>query len=170
VTARGDPVDKLQLERLSLFRYELRRFLRFSEDVARESDVTVRQYLLMLHSQGFPGRDWASVGELAQRLQTQPHAAVMLVTRCEQMGLVERRANADDARVVEVHLTRKGRQCLQQIALKLELELAKLAAVITRAKAGVSGAGEPAGVRDLAGPGMRSLKAARKTSLRPAST
>ena len=125
-----------------MFRYELRRFLRFSEDVARESGVTVQQYQLMLHSQGFASRQWASIGEIAERMQALPHATVMLVTRCEQAGLVERRANADDARVVEVHLTRKGRECLHEVAHKLELELGKLADVITRAKAGVQGRGD----------------------------
>ena len=57
-------VDKRQLERLSLFRYQLRRFLRFSEDAARDVGVTLQQYQLMLHTQGFAGRDWASIGEL----------------------------------------------------------------------------------------------------------
>jgi DNA-binding MarR family transcriptional regulator len=135
---RPDTVNKLQLERLSLFRFEIRRFLRFTEDAVRHSNVTVQQYLLMLHTQGFPDREWASIGELAERLQSSPHAAVMLVTRCQEAGLVERRVNARDARVVEVHLTRKGRQCLQQVALGLESELVKLADVITRARAGVA--------------------------------
>jgi DNA-binding MarR family transcriptional regulator len=127
--------DKTQLERLSLFRYELRRFLRFSEDAARAAGVTVQQYQLMLHTQGFAGRDWANIGELAERLQIQPHAAVMLVTRSEQAGLVQRRANADDARVVEVHLTPKGRKCLARLAGEHALQLANLADVTSRARA-----------------------------------
>jgi hypothetical protein len=37
------------------FRYQLRRFLRFSEEVTHRSGVTPLQYLLMLQIKGFPG-------------------------------------------------------------------------------------------------------------------
>lgn len=126
-------VNKQQLERLSLFRYELRRFLRASEDAAGEAGITAQQYQVLLHTQGFAGREWASIGELAQRLQTQPHAAVTLVTRCEEAGLVRRRASDVDGRLVEVHLTVKGRHRLERVALRLGSELAMLAGVIARA-------------------------------------
>ncbi|MFX6258805.1 hypothetical protein ABTF80_22370, partial [Acinetobacter baumannii] len=55
---------KQDFEALSDFRYQLRRFMRFSEDAVREEGLTVQQYLLLLHIRGFPGRDWASIGEL----------------------------------------------------------------------------------------------------------
>jgi DNA-binding MarR family transcriptional regulator len=135
-------LDKQQLERLSAFRHQLRSFLRFSEDAAREAGLTPQQYQLLLHTQGFAGRDWASVGELAQRLQIQPHAAVALVTRCEQLGLVRRRQNSADARLVEVHLTAKGRRGLQRVALRHESELAALSRVIAFARAGQANAQE----------------------------
>lgn len=45
----------------------------------------------MLQIKGINGRDWATVGELADRLQVQQHATVALVSRCETLGLVERR-------------------------------------------------------------------------------
>jgi len=132
--APPEHVDKQQLEHLSVFRYELRRFLRSTEDAARAAGMTAQQYQLMLHTQGFPGREWASIGELAQRLQTQPHAAVTMVTRCEDAGLVRRRASDADGRLVEVHLTAKGRQRLQRVALRLGSELATLSGVIARAR------------------------------------
>jgi DNA-binding MarR family transcriptional regulator len=134
-------VDKRQLERLSLFRYQLRRFLRFSEDAARDVGVTLQQYQLMLHTQGFAGRDWASIGELAERLQVLPHATVTLVTRCEEAGLVRREPNADDRRLVEVHLTAKGRRSLDRVAVRHETELAALARVVAKAKSGAADAG-----------------------------
>lgn len=59
-------MDKQRLESLSLFRYRLRRFLRFSEDAARGEGITALHYQLLLHAQGFPGRDWASIRELAE--------------------------------------------------------------------------------------------------------
>jgi DNA-binding MarR family transcriptional regulator len=97
--------------------------------------VTAVQYHLMLHTQGFPGRDWASIGELAERLQTQPHGVVALVTRCEDLGLVRRQANPDDGRLVEVHLTAKGRRLIGVLAAQHKAQLAALAAVIAAAQA-----------------------------------
>jgi DNA-binding MarR family transcriptional regulator len=78
----GAALSKTDYESLSEFRYQLRRFLRFSEDAAQSEGLTPQQYLLMLHAR-HAGRDWASVGELAERLQTVHHAVVALVSRCE---------------------------------------------------------------------------------------
>ena len=128
--AAATEIDKQRLEKLSLFRYRLRRFLRFSEDAARAEGITVLHYQLLLHTQGFPGRDWASIGELAERLQARPHGVVALVTRCEQAGLVERRDNAADGRLVEVHLTAKGRRFMLKLAGQHREELAALTAVV----------------------------------------
>ena len=129
------PLDKQGLERQSQFRYELRRFLRFGEEASRAAGVTAVQHHLMLHTQGFPGRDWASIGELAERLQTAPHGVVALVSRCEDAGLVRRQTNAGDGRLVEVHLTAKGRRIVAQLAAQHRAQLDALAAVIEAARA-----------------------------------
>ncbi|AEG92251.1 MarR family winged helix-turn-helix transcriptional regulator [Ramlibacter tataouinensis] len=130
------PLDKAALERISTFRYQLRRFLRFSEDASRSAGITMLQYQVLLHTQGFAGREWASIGELADRLQAQPHGVVALVTRCEQAGLVRRLENKEDRRLVEVHLTAKGRRCLDRLAVQHQAQLGALAAVIEAARAG----------------------------------
>jgi DNA-binding MarR family transcriptional regulator len=101
-------LDKTDFETLSEFRYRLRRFLRFSEQVTRKNGITPLQYLLLLHIKGFPGRDWATVGELAERLQASHHGTVALISRCEGLGWVERRQGQADRRAVEVHLTPAG--------------------------------------------------------------
>lgn len=129
------PLDKAGLERLSLFRYELRKFMRSGEEVAKAAGVTAVQYHLMLHTQGFAGRDWASISELAERLQTQAHGVVALVTRCEEAGLVRRQDNKDDRRLVEVHLTPKGRRCLDRLAAHHHSELGALGTVLEAARA-----------------------------------
>ena len=113
---RKGATDKQRYEALSDFRYQLRRFLRFSEDAARAEGITALQYQLLLHTQGFSSREWATIGELADCLQAQPHGVVALVTRCEEAGLVERRASATDRRQVEVHLLPAGRQKLDRLA------------------------------------------------------
>jgi DNA-binding MarR family transcriptional regulator len=120
------PLTKADFEQLADFRYQLRRFLRFSEDVTRSNGITMTQYLLLLQITGFPGRDWATISELAERLQAKHHGVVSLVSRCEALGLVERRPNADDRRVVEVRLTRAGQLTVTRLAQLHRDELASL--------------------------------------------
>lgn len=118
--------DKQRYEALSDFRYQLRCFLRFSEDAARAEGITALQYQLLLHTQGFAEREWATIGELADRLQAQPHGVVALVTRCEEAGLVRRHTSAADRRQVEVHLLPVGRQKLARLAARHAEQLTAL--------------------------------------------
>jgi DNA-binding MarR family transcriptional regulator len=109
-------MSKSDFEMLAEFRYRLRRFLRFSEEVTRDNGVTPLQYQLMLQIKGFPGREWATVAELAERLQAKHHGVVALVTRCEESGLVKRAPSRSDQRRVEVHLTAEGEKRLDRLA------------------------------------------------------
>jgi len=124
-------LSKADFNALSEFRYQMRRFERFSEDVVQAHGITPLQYLLLLHIKGYPERDWATVGELAERLQAKHHGVVALITRCEAMGLVERRHSAIDRRRVEVHLLRQGETILAQLAEQHRVELLSLAGVFT---------------------------------------
>ncbi|KIG03820.1 MarR family winged helix-turn-helix transcriptional regulator [Caballeronia concitans] len=117
---------KPDFEQLSEFRYQMRRFERFSERAAQEEGITPLQYLLLLHIKGYPGRAWATVGELAERLQSQHHGVVALVTRCEALGLVRREPSAEDRRQVQVHLEPRGEQVLARLAALHRAELKSL--------------------------------------------
>jgi DNA-binding MarR family transcriptional regulator len=130
MSSPSPPIDKQRLEALSDFRFRLRSFLRFSEDAAREAGITVLHYQLMLHTQGFPDREWATVGEIAERLQAAPHGVVALVSRCEAAGLVKRKTSAVDRRQVEVHLLPKGRRILKKLAAAHADELSQLAEAV----------------------------------------
>jgi DNA-binding MarR family transcriptional regulator len=145
--ANGPKLEKEHYEHLSQFRYQLRRFLRVSEDLARAAGITALQYQLLLHVRGNPGRDWASIGELAERLQAQPHGVVALVTRCEESGLLQRKPSEQDRRVVEVHLTAKGRRTLEKVALQLESERAALGKAVDLERSGDHPAPKPAARR-----------------------
>ena len=112
----GRQMTKREFETLSEFRYRLRRFLRFSEQVTRRNGITPLQYLLLLHVKGFPGRHWATVGELAERLQAAHHGTVALISRCEKLGWVERRQGQSDRREVEIHLTPEGERKIEVMA------------------------------------------------------
>ena len=116
-------MSKADLETLAHFRYQLRRYLRFSEEATRRKGITPLQYLLLLQIKGFPGREWATVGELAERLQAKHHGVVSLISRCEAAGLVRRSMSRSDRRRVEVQLTREGDECLQQLASLHRAEL-----------------------------------------------
>lgn len=78
--------------------------------------MTPLQYQLLLQLKGYPGREHASIGELAERLQAQHHGVVALVTRCEKAGLVARRTGSEDRRTVLVELTEKGEKALETLA------------------------------------------------------
>jgi DNA-binding MarR family transcriptional regulator len=113
--ARNIP-SKNEFETLSDFRYQLRCFIRFSENLTRKLGVTNLQYLLLLHVKGYKGREWATIGELAERLQTHHHGVVSLATRCEKLGLIYRRHGSVDKRQVEIHLTPEGDRLVKKIA------------------------------------------------------
>lgn len=122
-------LTKKDFESLSDFRHQMRRFERFSERAAQAEGLTPQQYLVLLHIKGQPGRDWATVGDIAERLQVTPHAAVTLVTRCEALALVERRPSDTDRRQVEVHLLPQGQRLLERLAELHRAELRSLKGV-----------------------------------------
>jgi DNA-binding MarR family transcriptional regulator len=123
---KNRPPTKTEIESLSNFRYQLRRFLRISEQLTSSAGITNLQYLLLLHVKGYPERDWATITELAERLQSKHHGVVALVTRCEKLGLVERYQGRTDGREVEVHLTKTGDRTVNQLARLHRDELIRL--------------------------------------------
>jgi DNA-binding MarR family transcriptional regulator len=124
-------LNKVDFESLSEFRYQMRRFERFSEQAAQGEGITPLQYLLLLHIKGYPGREWATIGELAERLQAQHHGVVALVSRCEAIELVERRVSERDRRQVEVHLLEAGEKLLARLAELHRAELRTLDGAFT---------------------------------------
>lgn len=123
------PLSKTDFHTLSEFRYQMRRFEHFSDTAVQAEGITPLQYLLLLHLRGYPERDWATVGELAERLQSKPHGAVALISRCESQALVERRPSTSDRRRVEVHLLERGQAILSRLAELHRKELLSLAGV-----------------------------------------
>jgi DNA-binding MarR family transcriptional regulator len=140
------PLVKQDYERLSRFRHRLRHFLRASELLCKQHGLTPLQYQLLLHVMGFPGRTWATIGELAERLQAQHHGVVALVDRCAAIGLLERRPGRHDQRTVEIHLLAKGERLLVRVATLHQDELRQLLRQFAAAGApppDAPGAGDP---------------------------
>jgi len=125
------PLTKEDFEALARFRFGIRRYLRSSEETVRRHGITPQQYQLMLALKGFPGRDWAVVRELADRLQLRHHSVVELVDRAQVEGLVQRDADPDDARAVRVGLTDRGELLLGRLSALHRDELGRMEAVLT---------------------------------------
>jgi DNA-binding MarR family transcriptional regulator len=126
----GEPLTKQDFEALARFRFGIRRYLRFSEETVRRHGVTPQQYQLMLALKGFPGRDWAVVREVADRLQLRHHSVVELVNRAQSQGLVQRTTDPDDARAVRVVLTDQGERLLGRLSALHRDELRRMDAVL----------------------------------------
>jgi len=109
------------------FRTALRRFLRRSERVARQSGLTPQRYLLLLMIKGAAGgKEQSTVTELADRLQLAQSTVTELVRRAEETGLVTREQSHDDARVAYLRLTAEGERRLMQSFTELGTERAQL--------------------------------------------
>ncbi|MBW3625298.1 MAG: MarR family transcriptional regulator [Armatimonadetes bacterium] len=119
-------ITKSDYEALAAFRHALRKFLRFSEEGARQVGITPQQHQLLLAIKGRPGREWASIGEIAEALQVLHHGGVGLVNRCEAAGLVQRRVNPENRRQVQVTLTPKGEELLERLSRRNLGELNRL--------------------------------------------
>ena len=108
---------------LAGFRYQLRRFLRFSEDAARQAGLEPQHHQLMLAVKGKPDDDEPRIAYLAERLQIQHHSAVELVDRLVKKGLITRTRDGEDRREVHVHLTTRGEKVLGELTLHMREEL-----------------------------------------------
>ena len=113
--SRGRKSLAAAVQRLAQFRYELRRFLRFSEQAARAEGLTPQQHQLLLGVAGFTGRRRATISELAEFLQERHDAVVGLVQRAERRGLVQKIIRSGDHRFVQVRLTVKGQRLLNKL-------------------------------------------------------
>ncbi|WP_221033211.1 MarR family winged helix-turn-helix transcriptional regulator [Actomonas aquatica] len=114
-SATSQVLAKAEFELLAEFRFTLRRFLGFSEAAAKRHGVSPQQYQALLAIEGFPGRDWVTVSELAEQLRIAHHSAVGLVNRMEGLKLVKRSVSTEDRRRVEVSLQPAGRVVLGKL-------------------------------------------------------
>jgi DNA-binding MarR family transcriptional regulator len=113
----------LDYQALAEFRYQIRRFLHFSEQVVKQAGLERGQYQLMLAIKGMPPDVRPRIRELANRMQIRHHSTVELVNRLETGGFVHRTRAQDDRREVLLALTAKGEKVLSELALHHHEEL-----------------------------------------------
>jgi PAS domain S-box-containing protein len=125
-TDDAPPLRKEEFESLAQFRFGIRSYLRFSEETVRSHGVQPQQYQLMLALKGFPGRESASIRDLADALQLRHHSVVGLIDRAQERGLVQRTSDPLDERVVQVSLTVRGQQLLERLSALHHDELKRI--------------------------------------------
>lgn len=136
-------------ESLAEVRYQLRRFLHFSEQAARAAGLEPQQHQMMLALKGLPEDTRPRVGELAERLQIKQHSAVELINRLSSAGCVRRHGGSEDRREVLVALTPQGEKILRALSIDHRAELRKRGPALIRAlrrAMATKGGRAPAGV------------------------
>jgi len=142
--ASRDEASLQDIQALAEFRYNIRRFLRASEDLLRAEGLKPQQYLLLLAIKGLPEGTPATIGQVAERLQLQHHSTVELIDRLSARGLVKRKRGGEDRRQVLLELTPKGEKLLKEMATLHRDELrSKGPALVGALKKVLSGAQKP---------------------------
>lgn len=108
---------------LAELRYQIRRFLRFSEEVSRANGLEPQQHQLMLAIKGQRQDTPPRISEIAERLQLKHHSTVELVNRLAAAGYVQRHKGGVDRREVLLTLTPKGEKVLRKLSLHHVAEL-----------------------------------------------
>jgi DNA-binding MarR family transcriptional regulator len=116
-------------QRLLDFRKELRRFLRWSEQSARNVGLTPAQHQLLLaikgHLDGAP-----TISDVADDLMLRHHSVSELIDRAATAGLVDRQTDPDDRRLTRLQVTPEGEAVLRRLTRQHVAEIQRLAPII----------------------------------------
>ena len=115
---------------LAELRYQIRRFLNFSEAQARAAHVEPQQHQLLLVLTALRPNEKPNIRAVAERLQIQHNSAVELVKRSVERKLVERRTDPHDRREASLRVTPRGRRVLRRLSLAHRRELRSVAPVL----------------------------------------
>lgn len=127
LTARSQgKLEQSDYERLLEFRTAIRKFLKYSKGQAEKLGLTPTQHQLLLAVRGVGGEDPVTIGQIAECLLIRHHSAVELVDRAQAAGLVTRKVDGRDQRVVRLALTKSGAAKLEEISIANLQELARL--------------------------------------------
>jgi DNA-binding MarR family transcriptional regulator len=124
---------QLRLKSLAEFRFQMRKFLNFSEMASERCGIPAQQYQLMQVIAAMPGDEQASITYLAERMILRHNSTVELVDRAERAGLVRRDNDPTDLRRSLVQLTPQGLEVLERLVAEHLRELAPLCEPLIRA-------------------------------------
>jgi len=112
-----------RLHKLAEFRFQLRKFLRFSETASEAAGISVQQYQMLQVIAAMPEGQGASISYLAERMILRHNSAVELVDRAVRAGMVRRESDDEDLRRSIVKLMPEGEKVIQQL---IPLHLAEI--------------------------------------------
>jgi DNA-binding MarR family transcriptional regulator len=112
---------------LAELRFEMRRFMNFSEGAAIRAGLQPQQHQLLLQVAGAHDAAIVTIAYAAERLGLKHNSTVELVDRSVREGLLSRTVDAEDKRRAILHITRKGRAILARLAGDHAIELKELA-------------------------------------------
>ena len=118
---------------LAEFRYQIRRFVHFSEEAARRAGLELQQHQLMLAVKGVPEGQQPRIAYLAERMQLRHHSTVELVDRLVRKGLIKRTRSDFDRREVHVKLSPRGDRVLAALTRHTRAELRSAAPMLVAA-------------------------------------
>lgn len=124
---------KAQYQAIAAFRYELRRFLAFSEGAASTAGLPPQQHQALLAIAGFAGSGAPTVGALAEQLLIAPHTAAELAQRMADAGLVVKVPSTTDRRRVELFLSDRAEAMLHHLTAAHLQELRTLEPALAKA-------------------------------------
>jgi DNA-binding MarR family transcriptional regulator len=148
---------------LAEFRYQIRKFLHFSERAVQAAGLERGQYQLMLAIKGIPEGVRPRIRELANRMQIQHHSAVELINRLEGGGYVRRERARKDRREVLLVLTAKGERTLSELAMYHHEELKSAAPRLVAALRRLMQRGREVAQRHMLAPEPRAHSARKST-------
>lgn len=129
----GRQISNREYQARAEFRYQIRRFLRLSEQEARAAGLEPQQHQMLVALKGLPAGSKPTIGELAKRMLIQHHSAVELVDRLASRGMLRRSRSGSDRRLVYLSLTPKGEKVLGQVSVRLRGELQSSGRALVRA-------------------------------------
>jgi DNA-binding MarR family transcriptional regulator len=104
-------------EALAIFRYLLRKFLRFSKDfLKRTADLNSEQYEALLAIKALSSNNGLTISDLSERLQVKHHSTVNIVDRLVERKLVRRQPGPRDRREKHLELTAAGASLIKKLA------------------------------------------------------
>jgi len=109
-------LDLAHLRRLAEFRFQLRRFLHFSQTAAEEAGLRNQQYQMLQCVGGMPEGMEPTIVNAAARMLLKHNSAVELVDRTIEQGLLRRETDPEDHRRIFLRVTPQGEQVLASLA------------------------------------------------------
>ena len=125
------PLNDAEYAALSEFRYQIRKYLRYMEDEAREMGHNPQQYQVLLAIKGLPTGTPPTISAIAQRMQLNHNSMVELIDRCAERGLLRRGRSSSDRRQVTLAITPEGELMLRQLAAAARQQLRAIGPILS---------------------------------------